>query len=86
MSDNPLPKPNVVMPLSGRKALTQEMLRAIGCNPIYAGIGPYRRIKADEQWVQGAAKLIAEEGAEQFLVNLLAVLRLSFAHAHLEGP
>jgi len=86
VSNKPLPKPNIVMPLSGRKALTPEMLKAIDCNPIFAGIGPYRRIKTDEQWVQSAAKVIAEEGSEQFLVNLLAVLRPSFAHAHLEGP
>jgi hypothetical protein len=31
----------------------------------------------DEAWVRACAKLIEEEGTEQFLVNLLHVLRES---------
>jgi hypothetical protein len=82
----PLPKPNVVMPMNGQVKLTPEMVKAIACNPIYAGIGPYRRLHSDEEWVKCAAKIIMEDGAEQFLVNLLAVLRPCFAHAHTEEP
>ena len=72
--------------MSGETNWTPEKVRAIVCNPIYAGLGPYPRLHSDEDWIRGAAKLIAEEGAEQFLVNLLAVLRPSFAHTHLEEP
>jgi hypothetical protein len=32
----------------------------------------------DDAWVRAGAKLIEEEGAEQFLVNLLHVLRECF--------
>jgi hypothetical protein len=86
MKDKPLPKPNVIMPMGGETKLTPEKLKAIDCNPIYAGIGPYRRLKSDEEWVRGAVKLIEEDGAEQFLVNLLAVLRPCFAHVRLIEP
>jgi len=71
----PLPKPTVVVPMSGETEWTAEKVRAIFCNPIYAGLGPYPRLKTDEEWVRGAARDIAEDGAEQFLVNLLFVLR-----------
>ena len=56
---------------------TPEQVRAILCNPIFAGIGQFKASVSDEEWVQGAARVIAEQGAEQFLVNLLAVLRAS---------
>ena len=49
------------------------------CNPVYAGIGPFPALVSDEQWVAAAAKAIEKEGAEQFLVNLLYVLRETFA-------
>jgi hypothetical protein len=45
--------------------------------PIYTGVGPFPRLVEDAAWVRACAKLIKEEGAEQFLVNLLYVLRES---------
>jgi hypothetical protein len=54
---------------------TAEELRGILTNPIYAGLGPYPQIIADEVYIAAAARLIREQGPEQFLVNLLAVLR-----------
>jgi hypothetical protein len=57
---------------------TAEDIRGMICNPIYAGLGPYPRIMKDEEWVQAASRMIREEGAEQFLVNELAVLRETF--------
>ena len=38
----------------------------------------------DEQWVRCAAKAIAEDGPEQFLVNMLYVLRQALRGAKLE--
>jgi hypothetical protein len=49
------------------------------CNPIYAGVGPFPQLIPDEEWVAAAAQSIKKEGAEQFLVNMLYVLRLSLA-------
>jgi hypothetical protein len=57
---------------------TAEDIRGMICNPIYTGLGPYPRIMKDEAWIQAASRMIREEGAEQFLVNLLTVLRETF--------
>jgi len=59
--------------------MTEDEIRGIVCNPVYAGIGPFPGLITDEHWVRAAAKMIAEDGAEQFLVNLLYLLRASFA-------
>lgn len=74
----PLPKVNVKFAAAGSPGnLTPEMLRGLVCNPIYTGIGPFPAIVDDETWVHAAARAIDEEGAEQFLVNMLYVLRRS---------
>ena len=85
----PLPTPNVVFQgrdssLSSNLAdqtdddqFTPEETRGILCNPIYAGVPPYPAIVEEETWVHAAAQAIHEQGAEQFLVNLLFMLRLS---------
>jgi hypothetical protein len=54
-------------------------VRGTIANPIYAGLGSYPQLITDEQWVRAAAQAIREDGAEQFLVNLLYVLRQSLA-------
>jgi hypothetical protein len=47
-------------------------------NPICAGVGPFPRMVEDEAWVRACARVIEEESSEQFLVNVLYVLRESF--------
>ena len=78
--DKPLPAPNVVVTRSGTPPdqLSPEAVRGILVNPIYTGVGPFPRLVEDAAWVRACAKLIAEEGADQFLVNLLYVLRECF--------
>jgi len=78
--NQPLPVPNVVVPRAGtpRHELSPQAVKGILINPIYTGIGPFPRLVQDEAWVRASAKLIAEEGADQFLVNLLYVLRECF--------
>ncbi|MGZ3394931.1 MAG: hypothetical protein ACXWPK_12930 [Isosphaeraceae bacterium] len=73
----PLPAPNVVVARSGTPMheLSPASIKGILVNPIYTGIGPFPRLVEDEAWVRACAKLIEEEGADQFLVNLLHVLR-----------
>ncbi len=68
---------NAEMKLSGSSMaqLTQEEVRMIA-NPIYARLGPYPQLIPDEQWVRCSAKAIAEDGPEQFLVNMVHVLTL----------
>jgi hypothetical protein len=73
----PLPPPNVVVARAGARleALPPEAIKGILVNPIYTGVGPFPRLVEDAAWVRACAKLIEEEGAQQFLVNLLYVLR-----------
>ena len=74
----PLPKPNAKMKMSGSgMSLTEEEVRGLIPNPVYAGIGPFPQLVTDEQWIRAAAKAIQEDGPEQFLVNMLHVLRQS---------
>ena len=76
-SKQPLPAPNVVVARSGTplEQLSSAAIKGILVNPIYAGVGPFPRLVEDEAWVRACARLIEEEGPEQFLVNLLFVLR-----------
>jgi hypothetical protein len=76
----PLPSVTVKFARTGDLGtMTPEKVRSLFCNPIYVGIGPFPGLVDDETWVRAAARMIAEEGAEQFLVNMLYVLRQSFA-------
>ena len=49
--------------------------KGILVNPIYTGVGPFPRLVEDAAWVRACAKLIEDEGSEQFPVNLLVILR-----------
>ena len=75
--NNPLPKVNVEFGRSGDE-MTPAKMRGMICNPIYAGIDPFPALISDEEWVRAATQMIKKEGREQFLVNLLYVLRESF--------
>ena len=78
--NKPPPAPNVIVARSGTspEQLSAEAVRGILVNPIYTGIGPFPRLVEDAAWVRACAKLIEEEGPQQFLVNLLYVLRECF--------
>lgn len=74
----PLPKPNVEFATADDTgAMTPKKVRGMIANPVYAGVGPYPALIEEEEWVRSAAKMIKDEGAEQFLVNMLYVLRQS---------
>jgi hypothetical protein len=78
--NKPLPAPNVIVAGSGTppEQLSPEAVKGILVNPIYTGLGPFPRLVEDAAWVRACAKLIEEEGPQQFLVNLLYVLRECF--------
>ena len=78
--NEPLPAPNVVVARAGARLeeLPPEAVRGILVNPIYTGLGPFPRLVEDAAWVRACSKLIEEEGPQQFLVNLLYVLRECF--------
>ena len=58
-----------------------KTLKGMFCNPVYAGVAPYRSLLSDEEWIESALDQIEEDGAEQFLVNMLYVLRMSMLAA-----
>jgi hypothetical protein len=75
----PFPRPNVEFAYSGDPSdVTADKMRSLICNPIYAGIGQFPALVDEETWVRAATQMIQKEGAEQFLVNMLHVLRLSW--------
>ena len=84
----PLPKPNIEMRMSGddEKGIpwTAEQVRGITCNPCYAGIGPFPALVSEKDWIHSAAREIETDGADQFLVNMLALLRQAFEKAQLD--
>ena len=72
----PLPRPNVDPKAAGDGSeMTPEQVRALFCNPLYAGIAQFPQVIDDETWVRAASKAIREHGSEQWLVNMLHVLR-----------
>ena len=78
MKKRKLPVPNVsYRRLGSLRDMDEKTLRGMICNPVYAGIASFPKVVDDEIWVKAAAQLIAEEGVEQFLVNMLYVLRQS---------
>lgn len=76
-----LPEPNAVFVPSTKRmgTYTHEDVRGMISNPTYAGFGPFPQLIPDEMWIQTAIKEIELQGATQFLVNMLHVLRASFA-------
>ena len=75
-----LPKPNATFRTNdqGGEFAASDILGMV-CNPIYAGMGPFPQLIPDEEWVAAASQAIKKEGSEQFLVNMLYLLRLSLA-------
>jgi hypothetical protein len=61
--------------------MSEAAARGMLSNPVYVGVPPYTRVVSDEAWIRAAVKLIEEEGSEQFLVNLLYMLRVSMVDA-----
>ena len=56
--------------MSGETNWTEQKVKAIFCNPLYIG-----HPLSEEQWIRGVIKMMKDEGREQFLVNMVAVMR-----------
>ena len=84
MSDKPKPTPlprRTAKYVTDPNKMSEAGIRGVICNPIYTGVPPYERMVTDEVWVRSATQLIEEEGPEQFLVNMLYMLRSSMVDA-----
>jgi hypothetical protein len=75
------PPPRTVKYITNPNEVSEASIRGIICNPVHVGVPPYRRIISDAAWIESATQLIEEEGAEQFLVNMLYMLRTSMVDA-----
>lgn len=71
-----LPDPTVVVDANGTVS-DDAAVYLIG-NPIYAGLSPYNGVLSDRMWVYLNVKLLDEIGPEQYLVNLLYMLRETY--------
>lgn len=76
----PLPAPTVKYVVDPTE-MSEAAARGMISNPVYVGVPPYNRIVSDEAWIRAAVELIKDEGPEQFLVNLLYMLRVSMVDA-----
>ena len=76
MSENLVPKPTV-RPGTGSSWQASDV-RAVLCNPVNVGLGPFKQAVPEDLWLKAAEKQVAEYGAEQYLVNVLFMLKESF--------
>jgi hypothetical protein len=60
--------------------------RGVAINPIVTGIGRHPRSISDEDWVLSCERDIQEIGLDQFLTDLLHILRLTIPHCLGEPP
>ena len=74
-----LPVPDVEVAWSGTPAaaMTAAHVKGMLVNPLYAGVGPFPQVVSDAQWVAACKRFLQQDTPEQFLVNLLFVLRQS---------
>ena len=90
MTHPPLPSVTVIAPREDqvrRGEWTEATVRWILSNPVYAGVGPVTaRYISSQQWIDGAAKLVAEDGAAQVLVNMIHALRQTFGTVAPDRP
>jgi len=75
------PVPHVVVLPQDSARFPIGMAEAAICNPIYAGIPPYPPLVSDEEWIAAARRAIEQKGIEQFLANMLYLLRLAMLFA-----
>ncbi|MHB8627545.1 MAG: hypothetical protein ACYDBJ_09960 [Aggregatilineales bacterium] len=80
MEAGPLPAPNIEFMAADDppRPIGVNSLRALFMNPVYAGVGPYPAIVDDESFVFANATMLRRDGPDQYLVNLLYLLRCSF--------
>ncbi len=79
-NQSPLPRCTVKY-VNDPNQMNEAAIRGMLSNPVYVGIPPYRRVVSDEAWIRAAVELINEDGPEQFLVNMLYMLRVSMVDA-----
>jgi hypothetical protein len=85
MADEYRPPDGYALPGGEGEPWTEKAVRAVLVNPIYTGVPPFPPIVAEEQWIKGMARRIAEEGVEPTLEAMLDELRASMQWAFEES-
>ena len=72
-----LPEPDVEFATGGMEAtdFTEAEIKGILMNPAYTGFGEFPALVSEKQWVSACKKIMENDTPEQFLVNLLFLLR-----------
>jgi hypothetical protein len=70
----------VTCPESDKKrgTWTAEDVKGMAMNPVYAGVAPYPKMIEDERWIAVVRRIVEDDGPDQFLVNLLYLLRRTY--------
>ncbi|MCC7446731.1 MAG: hypothetical protein IT324_04905 [Anaerolineae bacterium] len=58
-------------------ATDPNVARSLFGNPLYTGVADFPRLMSNERWLKGASLLMREAGIEQYLVNMLYLMRRS---------
>ena len=56
----------------------EEDVGRIISNPVLAGIGPYRPVVSDRQWIDANAVVVKQEGAESAIKRILTIYAEAF--------
>jgi len=77
-----LPEPDVEFITSGTKPqeFSDAGIKGMLMNPAYAGIADFPPLVSDKQWINSAKKIMKQDSPEQFLVNLLFLLRSTLGY------
>jgi hypothetical protein len=74
----PLPAPNAEVAFTDDNRWTEAAVRGLTQNPIYCGLAGYPAIVPTEQWIRTNIAMIEREGVDQFLVNMIHLLKTTF--------
>jgi hypothetical protein len=58
-------------------ATDKNVMWSLFANPMYTGIAEFPRLMSVERWLRSASLLLRDSGIEQFLVNMLYMMRRS---------
>jgi len=47
-------------------------------NPLHCGIGPFQKLYEDKQWITAIRFILKQQGASQFFVNMLHIMREAY--------
>jgi hypothetical protein len=86
-SEGDVPLPNVSFqgdPDWNKDGWNKEMVGGILCNPVLAGVPPFKAAVDEQAWIAAGVRMVGEVGLRQYLVNVLYQLKKSVNGVSLE--